>query len=87
MWEAQFVSNVGGWMQTAAAQWLMLTLTSSAVYVTLVQSGKRGGTNGLPSYARHSAEREHIGREHVGRRARYVPDRSASKALCLQTRG
>jgi predicted MFS family arabinose efflux permease len=38
MWEAQFVSNVGGWMQTVAAQWLMLTLTSSAVYVTLVQT-------------------------------------------------
>jgi Transmembrane secretion effector len=38
MWGAQFVSNVGGWMQTVAAQWLMLTLTGSAVYVTLVQT-------------------------------------------------
>src|ERR1700689_1564007 len=38
MWSAQFVSNVGGWMQTVGAQWLMLTLTSSAVYVTLVQT-------------------------------------------------
>jgi predicted MFS family arabinose efflux permease len=38
MWGAQFVSNVGSWMQTVAAQWLMLTLTSSAVYVTLVQT-------------------------------------------------
>ena len=27
MWSAQFVSNVGGWMQTVGAQWLMLTLT------------------------------------------------------------
>jgi predicted MFS family arabinose efflux permease len=38
MWVAQYVSNVGSWMQTVAAQWLMLTLTSSAVYVTLVQT-------------------------------------------------
>jgi predicted MFS family arabinose efflux permease len=38
MWGAQFVSNTGGWMQTVAAQWLMLTLTSSAVYVALVQT-------------------------------------------------
>jgi predicted MFS family arabinose efflux permease len=38
MWGAQFVSNVGSWMQTVAAQWLMLTLTTSAVYVTLVQT-------------------------------------------------
>jgi MFS family permease len=38
MWGAQFVSNVGSWMQTVAAQWLMLTLTSSAAYVALVQT-------------------------------------------------
>ena len=38
MWGAQFVSNIGSWMQTVAAQWLMLTLTGSAVYVTLVQT-------------------------------------------------
>lgn len=38
MWSAQFVSNIGGWMQTVAAQWLMLSLTTSAVYVTLVQT-------------------------------------------------
>jgi Transmembrane secretion effector len=25
MWSAQFVSNIGSWMQTVAAQWLMLT--------------------------------------------------------------
>src|SRR5579863_1496627 len=38
MWGAQFVSNVGSWMQTVGAQWLMLTLTGSAAYVTLVQT-------------------------------------------------
>jgi MFS family permease len=38
MWAAQFVSNIGGWMQTVAAQWLMLTLTTSATYVALVQT-------------------------------------------------
>ncbi len=43
MWGAQFVSNIGSWMQTVAAQWLMLTLTSSAAYVALVQTA-----SGLP---------------------------------------
>jgi MFS family permease len=43
MWGAQFVSNIGGWMQTVAAQWLMLTLTGSAAYVALVQTA-----SGLP---------------------------------------
>jgi MFS family permease len=38
MWNAQFVSNIGSWMQTVAAQWLMLTLTSSAAYIALVQT-------------------------------------------------
>jgi len=38
MWSAQFVSNIGSWMQTVGAQWLMLTLTSSATYVALVQT-------------------------------------------------
>jgi predicted MFS family arabinose efflux permease len=38
MWSAQFISNVGGWMQTVAAQWLMITLTGSATYVALVQT-------------------------------------------------
>jgi hypothetical protein len=28
MWGGQFVSNIGGWMQTVAAQWLMLSLTT-----------------------------------------------------------
>jgi MFS family permease len=38
MWSAQFVSNIGGWMQTVAAQWLMISLTTSATYVALVQT-------------------------------------------------
>ncbi len=38
MWSAQFVSNIGSWMETVAAQWLMLTLTGSATYVALVQT-------------------------------------------------
>jgi MFS family permease len=38
MWTAQFVSNIGSWMQTVGAQWLMLTLTTSAAYVALVQT-------------------------------------------------
>ena len=38
MWGAQFVSNIGGWMQTVAAQWLMLSLTTSAVPVALIQT-------------------------------------------------
>jgi len=38
MWSAQFVSNIGSWMQTVGAQWLMLSLTTSATYVALVQT-------------------------------------------------
>ena len=38
MWGAQFVSNIGSWMQTVAAQWLMLSLTASATYVALIQT-------------------------------------------------
>jgi len=38
MWNAQFISNIGSWMQTVAAQWLMLSLTSSAAYIALVQT-------------------------------------------------
>jgi MFS family permease len=38
MWGAQFISNIGSWMQTVGAQWLMLTLTGSATYVALVQT-------------------------------------------------
>ena len=38
MWLPQFASNVGGWMQTVGAQWLMLSLTTSAVPVALIQT-------------------------------------------------
>ena len=38
MWTAQFISNIGGWMQTVGAQWLMLTLTGSAAYVAFVST-------------------------------------------------
>ena len=33
MWTAQFVSNIGSWMQTVAAQWVMISLTRSAVLI------------------------------------------------------
>ena len=38
MASAQFVSNVGSWMQTVGAQELMLTLTVSATLVALIQT-------------------------------------------------
>jgi MFS family permease len=38
LWLAQMASSVGGWMQTVAAQWLMLSLTSAALPVALVQT-------------------------------------------------
>jgi MFS family permease len=38
LWMAQLASSMGGWMQTVAAQWLMLTLTSAALPVALVQT-------------------------------------------------
>jgi MFS family permease len=38
LWTAQFVSNVGSWMQTVAAQWVMISLTSSAVLVTSISA-------------------------------------------------
>jgi len=38
MWTAQFASNIGSWMQTVGAQWLMLSLTSSAAYLAFIQS-------------------------------------------------
>lgn len=36
LWIAQFASNVGTWMQTVGAQWLMGSLSSSALMVALV---------------------------------------------------
>jgi len=38
LWGAQFISNIGSWMQTVGAQWLMLSLTGSAAYVALIQT-------------------------------------------------
>jgi MFS family permease len=38
LWLAQMASNIGTWMQTVAAQWLMLSLTSAALPVALVQT-------------------------------------------------
>ncbi|MDO9353425.1 MAG: MFS transporter [Solirubrobacteraceae bacterium] len=36
LWLAQFTSNVGSWMQTVAAQWLMVSLTSSTVLLSAI---------------------------------------------------
>jgi MFS family permease len=38
MASAQFLSNIGSWMQTVGAQELMLTLTTSATLVALIQT-------------------------------------------------
>ncbi|HEX4752651.1 MAG TPA: MFS transporter, partial [Solirubrobacterales bacterium] len=38
MWAGQFASNIGGWMQTVGAQWLMLTLTTSTTFLALIQT-------------------------------------------------
>jgi MFS family permease len=37
IWAATFVSNVGGWMYSAAAGWLMTDLTRNALLVSMVQ--------------------------------------------------
>lgn len=38
LWLAQVVANLGTWMQTIGAQWLILTATGSALMVGLVQT-------------------------------------------------
>jgi MFS family permease len=38
LWSAQLASNTGSWMQTVGAQWLMLSMTSSATLLSLIQS-------------------------------------------------
>ena len=38
LWIAQTVSNVGTWMQTVGAQWLIISLGGSALTVSLVQT-------------------------------------------------
>jgi MFS family permease len=37
-WSAQFVSNIGSWMQTVAAQWVMISLTKSALLIGAIQA-------------------------------------------------
>ena len=41
---AQFVSNIGTWMQSVAAQWFLIEAHSSAVIVALVQTASLGPT-------------------------------------------
>ncbi|MGW0712413.1 MFS transporter [Streptomyces sp. NPDC002643] len=38
LWLAQFVSNIGGWMQTVGARWLVTQQSGSAALVALVQT-------------------------------------------------
>jgi predicted MFS family arabinose efflux permease len=38
LWSAQFTSNVGSWMQTVAAQWVMTSLTSSALLLSAISA-------------------------------------------------
>ena len=38
LWSAQFVSNIGSWMQTVAAHWVMLSLTTSALLVSAISA-------------------------------------------------
>src|SRR2546421_2364723 len=38
LWIAQFTSNVGTWMQTVGAQWLMGNLSHDPLFVALVQT-------------------------------------------------
>jgi predicted MFS family arabinose efflux permease/quinol monooxygenase YgiN len=38
LWGAQFTSNVGSWMQTVAAQWVMTSLTSSALLLSAISA-------------------------------------------------
>ena len=38
LWTAQFVSNIGSWMQTVAAQWVMTSLTTSALLLSAISA-------------------------------------------------
>jgi MFS family permease len=38
MWAGQFASNIGSWMQTVGAQWLMLSLTPATSYLAFIQT-------------------------------------------------
>jgi predicted MFS family arabinose efflux permease len=44
LFAAQFVSNIGTWMQSVAAQWFLVEKHSSAVVVALVQTASLGPT-------------------------------------------
>src|SRR3954454_17894551 len=39
LWIAQFTSNLGTWMQTVGAQWLMGDLTHDPLKIALIQTG------------------------------------------------
>lgn len=45
LWSAQFVSNIGSWMQTVAAQWVMLSLTKSALLISAISAA-----SSIPSF-------------------------------------
>src|ERR1700753_634170 len=38
LWLGQFGSNIGSWMQTVAAQWVMTSLTSSPLLLSAIQA-------------------------------------------------
>ena len=38
LWLAQFTSNIGSWMQTVAAQWVMTSLSSSALLLSAISA-------------------------------------------------
>lgn len=38
LWMAQLGANMGGWMQTVGAQWFLVQVGASAVFITLVQT-------------------------------------------------
>src|ERR1700728_483508 len=38
LWLAQFTSNIGSWMQTVAAQWVMTSLTSAALLLSAISA-------------------------------------------------
>src|ERR1700678_3185485 len=38
LWLAQFTSNIGSWMQTVGAQWVMTSLTSSPLLLSAISA-------------------------------------------------
>jgi hypothetical protein len=53
LWTAALVSNVGTWMQTVGAQWLVVHAANAAILVALVQTAY---TPALVHRAVHRAE-------------------------------